>query len=323
MSRISLDAAGQKTVNFQDAIMAHGYELWLQMSPTPHMAANYQCQYKISETLLNSCVWHARGLCIFVSLPKNFAVVNYTTYYLQTSSVHHQCTGDSLFNYPYTLLIIKSLHYAMMSRYHTTNENKSYYHSSHKSKSVSWNRSSSISYTKILGTIWRDQELFIPTGISASNITWYQILNVSPCQPLTPTKIVGPNPRMMFCNTGKQKWGAILSKMQMKPNTKKIQQQRHFNKYIGPSQTATTYKQTASPPQWAARGRTTSYWVPKPSFVHAWPVGSLSISQTNGIWRKQIRIHFKRIRGFKFSSISQKFPQNGGYFRHIHHHTSL
>lgn len=149
MSRISLDAAGQKTVNFQDAIMAHGYELWLQMSPTPHMAANYQCQYKISETLLNSCVWHARGLCIFVSLPKNFAVVNYTTYYLQTSSVHHQCTGDSLVNYPYTLLIIKSLHYAMVSGYHTRNENKSYYHSSHKSKSVSWNRSSSISYTKM------------------------------------------------------------------------------------------------------------------------------------------------------------------------------
>lgn len=29
MSRISLDAAGQ------DTIMAHGYELWLQMSPTP------------------------------------------------------------------------------------------------------------------------------------------------------------------------------------------------------------------------------------------------------------------------------------------------
>lgn len=36
MSRISLDAAGQNTVNLQDAIMARGYELWLQMSPIPY-----------------------------------------------------------------------------------------------------------------------------------------------------------------------------------------------------------------------------------------------------------------------------------------------
>lgn len=256
----------------------------------PHMAANYQCQYKISETLLNSCVWHAWGLCIVVSLPKEFAVVNYTTYYLQTRSVHHQCTGDSLFNYPYTLFIIKSLHYAMVSGYHTTNENKSYYHSSHKSKSVSWNKSSTISYTKI----WYSLAWSGPLHSDWHLCIKHHLVSNSQCFTMPNPIEIGPNPRMLA--TLGNNMGAILSKMQMKPNTKTYYNNNDTSINIRAFPNSNHLQKNCVTSPWAAREgpllkknhpKLRKSWVPKPSFVHALPVGSLSISQTNGIWRKQ------------------------------------
>ena len=76
------------------------------------------------------------------------------------------------------------------------------------------------------GTIWRDQDLVIPTGISASNITWTKSKDGFPQH--WETKM-GGNLRYLKMQIGTPP-----------PPPKK--KKRHFNKYIGPSQTATTYK---------------------------------------------------------------------------------
>ena len=170
---------------------------WTFKTPSWPMAMNCGCkchQHPIWLQIINAstrfrkhcwtlvCDMHGDYVSLYL-YPKKFAVVNYTTYYLQTSSVHHQCTGDSLFNYPYTLLIIKSLHYAMVSGYHTRNENKSYYHSSHKSKSVSWNK---IKFNLLHQNLVQSGVIRTSSFRLASlhqTSLGIKILNVSPCQP--------------------------------------------------------------------------------------------------------------------------------------------
>ena len=114
----------------------------------------------------------------------------------------------------------------MMSRYHTTNENKSYYHSSHKSKSEHR----------------ETNQVQSPTPKFWYNLAWSgpRHSDWHLCIKHHLDQIQGWFSATLGNKNGGQ--SKISKDANRNPTPPPQKKKRHFNKYIGPSQTATTYK---------------------------------------------------------------------------------
>ena len=143
-----------------------------------------------------------------------------------------------------------------------------------------------------------------------------KILNVSPCQPLTPNKNCWTKSKddaiatLGNKNGGQSKISKDANRTPPPPPQKK--KKRHFNKYIGPSQTATTY--TKVPAFKPPHGRHLTEILSSPAIFCPRVASWFLIDQSNE-WdsrRKQTNCHFKRILCFKWKQNSPKLPKKWG-----------